>query len=183
VAQIGNALPDFLNPLLYRNQADENTAAHRSAKTKTAAKARFSTLLEKTAPQERQDLPEHIPRSEEMAASFLDEVHSAGDMLASRPFPDEIKRYKNAVRRFMSYIVENGLSAESDPGIPRGQKPGFKGLRGSPEAQERNLHTRIKVVDEKLERLAADIMSGQLRQLDLLGRVEEINGLLIDIME
>jgi uncharacterized protein YaaR (DUF327 family) len=39
------------------------------------------------------------------------------------------------------------------------------------------------VVDEKLEKLAADILGGQLKQLDLLHRVEEINGLLINMLE
>jgi uncharacterized protein YaaR (DUF327 family) len=182
VAQIGNALPDFFNPLLYRKQAEEETALRRSGKAKETAKPRFSSLLDKIA-NGRQDTLEHTPVSEDMIAGLLDEVHSSGDALAEKPFPEEIKRYKNAVRGFMTYIVENGFRAEGDLGIPRGQKPGFKGIRGSEESRERMLHTRVKVIDEKLEKLAADIMSGQLRQLELLGRVEEINGLLINILE
>ncbi|MDR0639745.1 MAG: DUF327 family protein [Spirochaetaceae bacterium] len=182
MAQIGNVLPDFFNPLLYR-QPLEDTLTRRSAKSKETGKPRFYSLLEKLSTGERQDTLEHIPVSEEIVTKLFDEVHSAGDALREKPFPDEIKRYKTAVRGFMSYIVENGFGVEGEMGLPRGQKPGFKGLRGSPESKERTLHTQIKVVDEKLEKLAADIMSGQLRQLDLLGRVEEINGLLINMLE
>jgi uncharacterized protein YaaR (DUF327 family) len=182
VAQIGNALPDFFNPSLY-HQPFEGTEARRSAKSKETGKPRFYSLLEKLAPGERRDTLEHMPASEEIVTKLLDEVHSAGDALAEKPFPDEIKRYKAAVRGFMSYIVENGFGTEGEMGLPRGQKPGFKGLRGSPESREQTVHTQVKVVDEKLEKLAADIMSGQLRQLDLLGRVEEINGLLINMLE
>jgi uncharacterized protein YaaR (DUF327 family) len=182
VAQIGNALPDFFNPLIYRKPFEDTEARH-STKSKETTKARFSSMLEKLITGERRDALEHIPASEEIVSKLLDEIHSAGDALAEKPFPDEIKRYKTAVRGFMSYIVENGFSTEGELGLPRGQKPGFKGLRGSPESREQTLHTQIKVVDEKLEKLAADIMSGQLRQLDLLGRVEEINGLLINMLE
>jgi uncharacterized protein YaaR (DUF327 family) len=182
VAQIGNALPDFFNPLLYRKPL-EDTEARRSAKSKETGKPRFSSLLEKLTTGERRDTLERIPASDEIVTRLLDEVHSAGDALAEKPFPDEIKRYKTAVRGFMSYIVENGFGTEGELGLPRGQKAGFKGLRGSPESREQTLHTRIKVLDEKLEKLAADILGGQLRQIDLLGRVEEINGLLINMLE
>jgi uncharacterized protein YaaR (DUF327 family) len=182
VAQIGNALPDFFNPLLYRRPL-EDAETRRSAQAKETGKRHFSSLLEKLTTSERRDTLEHIPASEEIITRLLDEVHSAGDALTEKPFPDEIKRYKTAVRGFMTYIVENGFGAEGELGLPNGQKPGFKGLRGSPESRDQTLHTQIKVVDEKLEKLAADILSGQLRQLDLLGRVEEINGLLIDMLK
>jgi uncharacterized protein YaaR (DUF327 family) len=181
VAQIGNTLPDFFNPLLYRKPL-EDLETRRSAKSKETTKPRFSSLLEKTAPQEHRDTLEHHLQSDEIVAELLDEVHSAGDALVEKPFPDEIKRYKTAVREFMSYIVENGFGAEGELGLPHGQKPGFKGLRGSPESKDQTVHVRVKVVDEKLEKLAAGIISGQLRQLDLLGRVEEINGLLINML-
>jgi uncharacterized protein YaaR (DUF327 family) len=181
VAQIGSALPDFFNPAFYRKPLNEESGVPRPVKP--AGKTRFSSLLEKMTAGERRDTLEHAVASDEMVTGLLDEVHSAGDMLATKPFPDEIKRYKTAVRSFMSYVLENGFSAEGEVGIPDGQKPGFTGLRGSPESRNRKVHTQIKVVDEKLEKLAADILGGQLKQLDLLHRVEEINGLLINMLE
>jgi uncharacterized protein YaaR (DUF327 family) len=180
VAQIGSTLPDFFNPALYHQQTNKDPAG---PSVKPVGKTRFSSLLEKMKAGERRDTLEHNSASGEVITELLDEVHSAGDILVAKPFPDEIKRYKTAVRSFMSYILENGFSAEGEMGIPDGQKPGFKGLRGSPESRNRKAHTQIKVVDQKLEKLAADILGGQLKQLDLLHRVEEINGLLIDMLE
>jgi uncharacterized protein YaaR (DUF327 family) len=38
-------------------------------------------------------------------------------------------------------------------------------------------------VDRKLEQLAAGILAGQHSQMDILARVEEINGLLVDLLQ
>jgi len=39
----------------------------------------------------------------------------------------------------------------------------------------------IRVIDEKLEDLAAHVLKSQGEQLDILDRIDEINGLLIDL--
>jgi uncharacterized protein YaaR (DUF327 family) len=39
------------------------------------------------------------------------------------------------------------------------------------------------VVDRKLEEMAARLLSDQLSQLELLARLEEINGLLVDLLQ
>jgi uncharacterized protein YaaR (DUF327 family) len=62
-------------------------------------------------------------------------------------------------------------------------KPGFKGQRGSPESKKRKVYHLIQVVDQKLETLASGILSGQLRQLEILARLDEITGLLVDLMQ
>ena len=41
----------------------------------------------------------------------------------------------------------------------------------------------VQVVDKKLEQLAAGILAGQFTQMNILERVEEITGLLVDIMQ
>ena len=42
--------------------------------------------------------------------------------------------------------------------------------------------TLVKVIDEKLESLVAEILRGQSEQLKILERIEEINGLIVDII-
>jgi uncharacterized protein YaaR (DUF327 family) len=39
------------------------------------------------------------------------------------------------------------------------------------------------VADQKLEQLAAGLISGQLGQVDMLARLEEITGLLVDLLQ
>jgi uncharacterized protein YaaR (DUF327 family) len=173
----------FLNPAVYTGVKAETG----KAKQKTAVKKPlFSRILEtagETALEETETLGE-FPASEEALQKLLDEVHSSGDALKQRPFPDEIKYYKRAVRDFIHYVVENGYTVERQDGtIPKFLKPGFTGSRKSPEAKECNKYTLVQVIDRKLEQLAAGIMAGQLTQLNLLARVDEITGLLVNLLQ
>jgi uncharacterized protein YaaR (DUF327 family) len=101
---------------------------------------------------------------------LLDQVHSAGDALRDRPFPDEILYYKKAVRNFLHYVVENSYAVKQSQTMTRKKKD----LRP---------HVQIEVVDQKLEQLAAGVLSRQTSQLELLSRLEEITGLLIDLVQ
>jgi uncharacterized protein YaaR (DUF327 family) len=114
---------------------------------------------------------------------LMDEVRSSGDVLKSRPFPEEIMRYKQAVRGFINYVVKNSYSIDREEGLPNFIKPGFKGRRGTPEAMKGKEYTKIQVIDRKLEDLAAMLLSSQIRQMELVSRLEEIRGLLVDLLQ
>jgi uncharacterized protein YaaR (DUF327 family) len=118
--------------------------------------------------------------------SLLDGVYDAGDALSKRPFPEEIKRYRSAIQKFIRYVTCNAYSVKEDAGIPNSQKAGFSdGLRKhDPESRNaRNKYSSVQIIDQKLDRLAADIMTGQMKQINLLKNIEEINGLLVDLLE
>jgi uncharacterized protein YaaR (DUF327 family) len=130
----------------------------------------FSRLLEEKGVREGA-LPEVLPDyppSEGVLQELLDEVHSAGDALRQRPLEEEIKQYKRAVRHFLHYVVENGYSVKTDNYL-------FN--------HEKRRKVQIEVVDQKLEQLAAGILSGQLKQVELLARLDEITGLLVDLLQ
>jgi uncharacterized protein YaaR (DUF327 family) len=112
--------------------------------------------------------PVEIGPSEEAVQELLDAVQSAGNDLKHRPFPDEILSYKKAVRDFLHYVVENSFELEQSQTAMRKRKGVIPFLQ-------------IRVVDEKLEELAAGILTRQINQLDLKSKLEEITGLLIDI--
>jgi hypothetical protein len=161
----GNA--PFFNPAAYTGAKREEKRVKERQRT-----APFSTLLDKasdeTAETEGPEALRSAAPSEEALRELLDDVHESGEELKTKPTPENIKRYKGAVRSFLHYIVENGYTAEE-------RMSGTNILK-------RKKFVVIQVVDRKLEQLAAGILAGQRAQLDILAKVEEINGLLIDLI-
>jgi uncharacterized protein YaaR (DUF327 family) len=115
MARIDSSDTVFLNPAAYSNVRSE-VKKKDSVKEKIRGKApagspkktQFYDILEETV-REAGPLPDALA-SETALQGLLDDVHSAGDALKNHPFPDEIKRYKQAVRDFIHYVVENGYA-------------------------------------------------------------------------
>jgi uncharacterized protein YaaR (DUF327 family) len=166
----------YLNP-----NTPSRIKGRRSKKPAGTGRAGFDSILKRAAEAEL-EAQEALPVSAETVNRLMEDVRTAGDALSERPFPQEILSYKRAVRNFMHYVVDNGFQVEDHPGIPNYLRSGFKGGRGGPNAQERKLYHAVQVVDCRLEDLAAALMKGQVSQLELLSRLEEIKGLLVDLM-
>jgi uncharacterized protein YaaR (DUF327 family) len=169
----------FLNPSAYTHVKDEK-------KTKASGNVKkFSTIFDDLRGKTAEELGplKDLPVSDDTVNLLMDEVRSTGDTLKSRPLPEEILRYKQAVRNFINYVVQNAYSMEMEAGTQNKFKPQFKGKRGTPEADERKLYAKIQVIDKKLEDLAAMLISSQIRQLETVSRLEEIRGLLVDLLQ
>lgn len=108
------------------------------------------------------------PFSEAALESLLDDVHTAGEGLKDNPTLDLVQAYKRAVREFVHYVVERSYSLEE-------KTSGRNVLK-------RKKYYRIAVIDESLERLAAEILRNQRDRLDILRRIDEINGMLVDLL-
>jgi uncharacterized protein YaaR (DUF327 family) len=173
----------FLNPaVLPQPQGKTETKKTGGKALKGLRKPAFSTLLEAEKSAALGPLPD-LPVSDESVSQLMDEVRSAGDDLRDRPFPDEILRYKRAVRNFMHYVVENGYQVRESTGIPKFLKPGYRGPRGTLESREQRVYIQVQSIDKKLENMAAMILTSQINQLEIAARLEEITGLLVDLME
>jgi Uncharacterized protein conserved in bacteria len=103
--------------------------------------------------------------------ALLDGVHEAGDKLKENPSVDLVQAYKKAVRDFVHHVVERSFSVE--------QKESRRSLL-KPDKQR--VYVRVSVIDESLERLAAEILRNQRDNLEILRRVDEINGMLVDLL-
>ena len=182
MAKVDTDVPSFyMNPSAYTHIKDDK----KPEKTRRTGKTEFSRILEEIRGKTAGELGplENLPVSEETLNLLMDDVRSAGDTLLSRPLPEEIVRYKQAVRNFMNYVVKNCYSLDHEAGIPKFLKPGYKGSRGTPEAMSQHTYSKILVIDKKLEDMAAMLLSSQKPQLELASRLEEIKGLLIDLLQ
>ncbi|MDR0300687.1 MAG: YaaR family protein [Treponema sp.] len=170
----------YMNPAAYAQVKDE-----KKSKTSRTGKTSFSSLFDDLRGKTADEIGplQELPVSENTVNILMDEVRSAGDVLRGRPFPEEIMRYKQAVRNFMNYVVKNSYALEHEEGIPNFLRPGFSGRRGTPEAMQGKMYTKIQVIDKKLEDLAAMLLSGQKQQMELVSRLEEIRGLLVDLLQ
>jgi uncharacterized protein YaaR (DUF327 family) len=120
--------------------------------------------------------------SEEALQELLDSVHGAGDDLKRRPFPDAILNYKQAVRNFLHYVVQNSYDLQEVQGIKK--KTSFQGSAADTPGGtvwKSKVYHQIQIIDQKLEILAADILAKQIAELDLKSRIDEIRGLLVDL--
>jgi uncharacterized protein YaaR (DUF327 family) len=169
----------YANPNIHPRTEGKKGGLGRAGRGK---KVKFSSVLEQSQAQAPEIREAALPVSEETLNQLLVDVRSSGDALRDRPFPQEILTYKKAVRDFMRYVVDNGYQVGESLGVRRFEKPNYKGARGTPDSQDRQPYVTIQVVDHKLEELAGRLLTHQLSQLELLSRLEEIRGLLVDLV-
>ena len=98
---------------------------------------------------------------------LLDEIHQEGDRLVAEPTPQRAKVYRDLVRRFMRGLVPGAYDVEEH--------------QSGGNILKRKRFTLVRQIDQKLERLVAGILQSQGRQLDILERLEEIHGMLVDL--
>jgi uncharacterized protein len=140
---------------------------------KKAGKGRspFKAILGKTIDEAKGGSPAGAADSAEFSRAeleeLLDEVHQAGDRLKENPNVELVQAYKKAVRDFVHYVVDRSFAVE--------QKASGRSIL------KRNVYFRVSVIDKSLEQLAAEILRNQRDNLEILRRVDEINGMLVDL--
>jgi hypothetical protein len=111
----------------------------------------------------------HSLSSVEEAEQFLDEIHQLGERLAKQRTFTALKEYRQAVQTFMNTVVSDGLDMQAH-------------TSGS-NILNRKRYSMIQVINEKLQRLASGMLQTQRPQLELLRRVEEIHGMLVNLLQ
>lgn len=166
ISGINNALTagqDLYKGLMSKNaeefslekQADKlNTAA--SEKTKQAeSKKNFwdhlTTQVSKNTPKQTEEVKTFEER-------FAD-IKRKGDIALHHPLPAIVKDYVNEVKSFINDARQNAYSGKSKDGV----------------------FEKLDLVDEKLEKLADELLAEQKPGLNLAASLGELQGLLVDI--
>ena len=106
----------------------------------------------------------HVVRLQEMKKA----IEEQGERLADRADVKEYEKYRRLIREFVNEIVSNGYSfSREDAYAARGR--------------HRYIAT-IQVLDEKLDELGKEVMKEQADKIEVLNRIDDIRGLLMDLM-
>ncbi|WP_046174433.1 YaaR family protein [Domibacillus indicus] len=98
---------------------------------------------------------------------MMKDIETQGEKLAEHRTIDDLRKYKKMVKEFMEEAVNSGLQLEEQRGFNR---------RGRTK-----VYKIVKEVDSRLTQLANDVINREKSQLDILDKVGEIQGLLINI--
>ncbi len=103
------------------------------------------------------------------AEELLDTIHVLGEELVRANTLVNLDRYRDAVRSFLRIVVNDGLEVQE--------------TESGANVMNRKRFTTVAVVDQKLDRLAGALMATQAEPLALLARVQEIEGLLVNMLQ
>ena len=131
--------------------------------------------VEQTAQQQPVDgtfkftLVSHIEEQELQArlTLLMEEITMQGDKLAKHRDIRDMKKYRGLVKEFMNEIVNRSHSFSRE---------NFLDKRG-----RHRVYGIVRLVDEKLDELAKELVKDEKDNLGILSKIGEIRGLLLDI--
>jgi len=137
-------------------------------------KEMLRSVLPEARPETESDFLERLNSlsQEEAVALLQDAVRSAGDTLRMRQNPETILQYKQAVKHFIGYVAREAYT------VTTRKYP----VRDKTNHLRRRFFTQIVVINEKLDKFAGELLYDQKNQLFILERLEEIYGLIIDLI-
>ena len=103
------------------------------------------------------------------AEELLDTIHVLGEELVRAHTLVNLDHYRDAVRAFLRIVVSDGLEVQE--------------TESGAHVMNRKRFTTVAVVDQKLDKLAGALMATQAEPLALLARVQEIEGLLVNLLQ
>ncbi|MGP1593915.1 MAG: DUF327 family protein [Treponema sp.] len=152
-----------------KKKEDKNT--RKSGTFRTIFKAILSDNRQKSAEINILDQINYVSQEEAMVI-LQDAVRSAGDALKERRTFENILLYKQAVKNFIGYVTREAYTVTTKVAVGRDKH----------DMLTRKTFTHVIIINEKLDRFAADLLSDQRGQLYILERLEEIYGLLVDLI-
>ncbi|MED4283548.1 YaaR family protein [Priestia megaterium] len=103
----------------------------------------------------------------EHLTQVINKIEEQGKQLVKSQTIDSLRKYKTLVKQFMNEVVKNGFELHEE--------------RGFNHRETTKVYKLVKEVDTKLVDLTNDILQKEKDSLNLLKRVGEIQGLLINM--
>ena len=98
---------------------------------------------------------------------MMEEIVMQGDKIVKRMDVRDMRRYRTLIKEFMNEIVNRSHKFSRENFLDRRGRHRVYGI--------------IRLVDEKLDELAQELVNEERDKIAILARVDEIRGLLLDI--
>ena len=176
---------DVLNSSLYFSTASAASQKAQKEQSKLKSEKAKKSSFEKIMKKEEElvelanaGLPVEIAGlSLEEAVNYLkDAVDTAADALSNSANEKNIATFRKAVGQFIKYIEKNNYEIKSRKrlGVSHRKSVYFE------EKRPVDPLFQVRVIDKKLDELAQMVLQNHADKLNLLSKIEEIKGLLVD---
>lgn len=140
------------------NQVNNTNVNEVKSNNKTVNEADFKfTLVSKVGEEELQI----------KLNTLLQDIDKQGEKLMKHMDIKDMKRYREYVKEFMNEVVTRSHKFSRE---------NFLDKRG-----RHRVYGIVKLVDKNLDELASELISDEKNQLNILSKIDEIRGLLLDI--
>ena len=172
-----------------------NTKKEEVRKSEKGRRLDFGKLLKGEEVEEPQFIaeglnlpPEVMAMSIDEAAVFLaDAVSLAGNDFSDEQSKENLEKFKSAVSQFIRFVIVNNFEVNKRP------NPKKRGAHSQPSRlfffsdytvpkTTRPDKISIEIINQKLDALARETLSAQSSNLKILAQVNEIKGLIVDLM-
>lgn len=113
---------------------------------------------------------------------LVEEIQSTGQMLVEHPTPTHARHYQRAIASFLKKSQQlskqvKEIKAERKFGVSEALSTG----RGEEDPNTKK-HKIVSTIDEKLDNVTSAVIENEEERIDLAQNVEEIRGLVIDLV-
>ncbi len=170
-----------------------NTKKEDVRKTGSTKKLDFGKLLKGEEIKEPNFIADGLPvevqsmNMDEAAVYLADAVSLAGNDFSEEQSQENLEKFKTAVSQFIRFVVVNNFDVNIKQ---KRQRPGRAGQPSRlfvfsdysvPPAKPKP-RVSIEIINQKLDALARETLSAQSNNLQILAQVNEIKGLIVDLM-
>lgn len=103
-------------------------------------------------------------KSKEEIESYIKEIKSIGEKVVANQNYSDVVNYKKAIKSYLKSVLDYMYSLNQDSSFWDG-----------------NYFKTVKIVDEKLEGITKELLYDQKDNINLATKIDEINGLLVDM--
>lgn len=173
-----------------------NTRKEEIEKAGNSKRVNFGKLLKGEETEDSPFITEGLSLPPEVSAMSIDDaavyladaVSMAGNALSENLTQENLEQFKTSVKQFITFVVNNNFEVNNHKQQLRPKKGKLPPSRlfyfSEYNVRPKTTDTRFKidVINKKLDELARETLSNQAENLKILAQVNEIKGLIVDLM-